>query len=179
MQQLSLRVQEARAFAVQHHGEQRYGSRPYVYHLDQVASLLEPYGDDAQIIGYLHDIVEDTDVSLQTLGTRFGALIAECVDIVTDKPGRTRAERKELTYQMMAQVQGHHELALIVKAADRLANVKASVAAQRLDLMQTYYDESSAFKNAAYRKGLCDAYWQQLDDLYKQIERVLGVKTDG
>ena len=60
-------VIKARDFANQHHGEQRYGDRPYAYHLDAVVTLLEPYGESAQVIGYLHDVVEDTVVTQEQM----------------------------------------------------------------------------------------------------------------
>lgn len=56
-------VLRARTFAIEAHGEQRYGDQPYSVHLDAVAGLLEPYGADAQMIGYLHDVVEDTAIT--------------------------------------------------------------------------------------------------------------------
>ncbi len=40
----------ARNFAIKAHGEQLYGECPYVVHLDAVAALLEPYGEEAQSI---------------------------------------------------------------------------------------------------------------------------------
>jgi hypothetical protein len=53
-------IQRAREFALQAHGNQRYGSHPYSYHLDAVADLLAPFGDEAQIAAYLHDTGEHT-----------------------------------------------------------------------------------------------------------------------
>jgi (p)ppGpp synthase/HD superfamily hydrolase len=58
-------INKAKEFAIKHHGEQKYGDRPYSFHLDQVVSYLVPYGETAQVIGYLHDVVEDTDVTLE------------------------------------------------------------------------------------------------------------------
>lgn len=55
-------VAAARAFTVAAHGQQRYGAQPFVVHLDEVASLLQPFGQAAQIAGYPHDVVEDTPV---------------------------------------------------------------------------------------------------------------------
>ena len=72
-------VPRARAFAVDAHGEQRYGDQPYVVHLDAVAALLAPFGETAQAIGYLHDVVEDTPVRLQAVREAFGDLVADCV----------------------------------------------------------------------------------------------------
>ncbi len=70
---------DARSFAIAAHGEQMYGDQPYVFHLDAVVELLAPFGNQAQIAGYLHDVVEDTDVSLQKVREEFGDRIADCV----------------------------------------------------------------------------------------------------
>lgn len=92
------------------HGEQRYGDQPYVYHLDGVAGLLLPYGRTAQVIGYLHDVVEDTPVTVADIERTFGGLIAQCVALLTDEPGETRAARKAKTYAKLALVTGETEL---------------------------------------------------------------------
>lgn len=158
-------VNEARAFALTAHGNQRYGSRPYAFHLDAVAELLSPYGTDAQVIGYLHDVVEDTSVSEIDIRDRFGELVADCVSVLTDSPGSSRAERKARTYARLARVSGATELALVVKAADRLANVRSCLADQRDRLWEVYRLEHPAFRRAAYRRGLCEPLWTELDAL--------------
>lgn len=158
-------VAEARAFAVTAHGEQRYGDHPYSVHLDAVAKLAESYGATAQVIAYLHDAVEDTQASLDDVRARFGELVAECVDLLTDAAGANRKERKAKTYARLATVAGAAELALIVKAADRLANVRACVAEQNAGLWQMYRGEHETFRNAAYRAGQCEPLWSELDGL--------------
>jgi len=156
-------VADARAFAIAAHGDQTYGSHPYAYHLDAVAAILEPYGVVAQVVGYLHDTIEDTPVTRDEVEARFGAHIADCVAILTDEPGADRATRKAATYAKMARVDGDHALALIVKAADRLANVRACLADGNADKLAVYRREHPAFRAAACRPGLCDPFWRELD----------------
>lgn len=155
----------ARSFALTAHARQRYGERPYAFHLEAVVELLSPYGSEAQIIGYLHDVVEDTAVTADDIRTRFGDLVADCVNLLTDSPGASRAERKAATYARLATVAGRSELALVVKAADRLANVRSCVADQRHRLWNVYHDEHPGFRQAAYRARLCEPLWAELDDL--------------
>lgn len=156
-------LEEARAFAIKHHGDQKYGDKPYSYHLDSVVSLLEPYGEKAQVIGYLHDVVEDTDVSLAEIEELFGTEISQAVGMLTDQPGKNRKERKQKTYDLMATVQGDLEIALLVKTADRLANITACLEHGRTDKLKMYQDEHSHFKRAVYRPGLCDELWVRID----------------
>lgn len=157
--------QQARAFAVAAHGAQRYGGHPYSHHLDAVATLVEPYGDEAVVVAYLHDTVEDTAITLAEIAQRFGPQVAACVALLTDEPGASRKERKAKTYAKLATAQGSLELALLVKAADRLANVRACVADCKLDLLHIYRSEQAAFRKAAYRPHLCEPLWAELDAL--------------
>ena len=158
-------VIEARDFAIKHHGEQRYGDQPYAHHLDAVVALLEPYGEVAQVIGYLHDVVEDTAVTLEQIKSLFGSLVAGAVGILSDQPGADRKERKRKTYALMARVTGELEIALLVKTADRLANVQACVDHDRTDKLRMYQQEHPTFRQAVYRQGLCDDLWERLDGL--------------
>lgn len=158
-------LETARSFALAAHGDQMYGRRPYVYHLDAVVRLLLPYGTEAQVIGYLHDVVEDTEVGEDAVRARFGDRVADCVSLLTDAPGSTRAERKAMTYARLALVSGTTELALVVKAADRLANVRACSADGEHRLRLVYQTEHPSFRRAAYRRGLCEPLWEELDAL--------------
>ena len=158
-------IEQVREFALQAHEGQRYGSKPYSVHLEAVSKLAAPYGENAQIIAYLHDVVEDTSVTLDDVTHRFGQHISDCVAIVTDEMGVDRVERKVKTNLKMSQVEPVLYEALIVKAADRFANMRACVLGKRDDLLATYLSEYDEFKQAAFRKGLCDGLWQALDEI--------------
>ena len=161
-------LKKAREFAVQAHGDQKYGERPYSYHLDAVVELLAAYGETAQAVGYLHDVVEDTDVSVEDIESEFGTLVARCVGLLSDEPGKTRKERKAKTYAKLALVSGSEELALTVKAADRLANVRATLADKKRGLWEVYRSEHPTFRAAAFRAGQCEPLWLELDELLEQ-----------
>lgn len=162
---LTSRVQQARNYAIQAHGQQMYGERPYVFHLDQVVSLLQDRGEDAQIVGYLHDTVEDTAVTEEDVAKVFGQFIADCVGLVSDVPGPDRKSRKSKTYARLAKVRGEKELALVVKAADRLANVRMCIKENNRKLLDVYRQEQPVFFRAAYRPGLCEEFWRELQQL--------------
>ena len=154
----------ARSFAVRAHGDQRYGAHPYSHHLDAVAELARPFGDEAEAAAYLHDVKEDVEgMTLAELRGPFGEDVAEAVDLLSDPPGPTRKERKAQAYARLAATT--NRLALIVKPCDRLANMRACVADGNARLLEIYRSEHSAFRAAAYRPGLCDGIWQELDEL--------------
>ncbi len=158
-------LSRARRWALAAHGDQRYGDLPYSVHLEAVAELLVDYGVTAQSIGYLHDVVEDTPRTRDDVAREFGELIADCTALCTDVPGATRRERKAATHAKLAQVRGELELALVVKAADRLANVRACVRGGRADKLAMYRREHPEFRQAARREGLADELWAELDAL--------------
>ena len=160
-------LEKARLFALEAHAEQKYGDQPYIVHLEAVVAHLHAYSDEAKIVGYLHDVVEDTNVSVTDIENSFGLFIAECVAIVTDEPGTNRRERKQKTYAKMAKVSGKTQLALVVKAADRLANLDACVANNNTNKLLMYKSEHPAFQQAVYRQGLCDDLWLKIDDIIK------------
>jgi guanosine-3',5'-bis(diphosphate) 3'-pyrophosphohydrolase len=156
-------IHRACDFAIAAHGDQRYGARRYAFHLDMVATILQPYGAQAQIVGYLHDTLEDTRATRDQIEAAFGPHVAACVAILTDEAGADRKTRETLTYAKMAEVRGELELALIVKAADRLANVRACAADGLERKLTMYREEHVALRAAAYRRSICDALWHELE----------------
>lgn len=157
---------DARTFAAAAHGAQTYGTQPYLVHLDAVAALV-PDHPELRAVAYLHDVLEDTDVERDMLEARFGTAVAEAVALVTDPEAPSRRARKAKLHARLAAL-GIDEpasvLALHVKVADRLANVRccAQSGDRRLAM---YRREHEAFRPAAYRAGLCDALWNELDAL--------------
>ncbi len=153
----------AREFALAAHGDQKYGTQPYAVHLDAVAGIAAAYGDEAQTIAYLHDVVEDTAVPLNAIREQFGERIATCVSLLTDGPGGDRKERKVRTNAKLKATSEEFQIALVVKAADRLANLRASAGASAPSKLQMYREEHPAFRDAAFRPGLCDELWDEID----------------
>ena len=79
-------IRRAYDFAKSKHGDQlRKSGEPYIIHPVQVAYILADLGLDESTIcaALLHDVIEDTDVTLQDLSKEFSPEIAEMVDGVT------------------------------------------------------------------------------------------------
>lgn len=161
------KIEKARQMAVAAHGEQKYGEHPYSVHLDDVAQLCAPFGEDAQVIAYLHDTLEDTDLSVASIADEFGGVVAGCVGLLTDPVLPNRKARKEASYALLASVDADSamKLALVVKAADRLANVRASFRDRNMGLLSMYRKEHEAFKKAVLRAGLNDGLVSTVDQL--------------
>ncbi|MGE5298524.1 MAG: HD domain-containing protein [Acidobacteriota bacterium] len=79
-------LDQARSFAIEHHGDQKYGNNlPYRWHLEKVAALAERLGypQAIQVAAWLHDTVEDTGVTIDEIRQLFGDKVAEIVAAVT------------------------------------------------------------------------------------------------
>lgn len=53
----------------------------------------------------------------------------------------------------------------IIKAADRLANVRVCLQDNNQRLLEVYRSEQTAFKKAACRLGQCDNIWEEIEKL--------------
>ena len=116
-------VEQARKFAVERHGNQKYGNNlPYEWHLEKVASLAERLGypEPIQAAAWLHDVVEDTPTSLDEVRALFGDIIAEIVDSVTYGDDDRAAGTDKI--QKARQNKGAH----VVKFCDSSINFSAS-----------------------------------------------------
>ena len=63
--------------------------QPYINHLAFVAGLLANENDDVIATAWLHDSVEDTEVSLNDISELFGSVIADSVNAITKRQGES------------------------------------------------------------------------------------------
>ena len=129
----------ARMFAEAAHDGQMYGDDPYTQHLTDVVMNVraeissrqhlqkQPFTEEVVRVlidsAWLHDVVEDTDFSLETIHTVFGEQVAEVVDLLTKKKG--------LSYKKYIDNIKQNEYARLVKIADTKSN-----------LAQSFYDNN-------------------------------------
>lgn len=89
-QQLAYAIKLA---ATEHYGQFDKGGQPYILHCLKVMHYLKDYSVEVQIAGVLHDIVEDTDITLDFLSDQgINALSLEIIDRMTKKSGQTPEE---------------------------------------------------------------------------------------
>ncbi|BBM01145.1 HD domain-containing protein [Microbulbifer sp. GL-2] len=81
---------KARSFSIQAHGDQKYGSFPYSVHLNEVSKIASGYSVEAEVIAFLHGVIEDIDVTAEVIEAFFGEFVSRYVCILSDKPGETR-----------------------------------------------------------------------------------------
>lgn len=101
--------------SVAHRGQVDKAGKPYIDHVRAVAEALEPHGELAMTAGWLHDVVEDTDYTLDDL-RRFDmpAAVVSAVDSVTRREGET--------YMDMIRRAAADPLGRLVKLADNANN---------------------------------------------------------
>lgn len=161
----------AKTYAIKAHGLQTYDGYPYKKHLEDVSEVLTrfgyteetPIGFLLQPASYLHDLLEDTSVTKEELVSLFGEKIADIVECVTDEPGDNRKDRKSKTYAKTA----YNPNAIILKLADRIANVENSLPITKKRSLDMYKKEHHDFRQYLYYPGLSDRMWYHLDELLK------------
>lgn len=162
-------VTKASAFAKKAHaGQKRTSGEPFFTHLQSVADLLKSIGADDETVAaaFLHDTIEDTDVTAKKLEKEFGPVITHLVEGVTkvqqlEKTFDKRTRNME-SIRKMFRTMGRDIRVLYIKLADRLHNMQtlgvvplekqARVAQETLDIycplakllgMQKWYEELS------------------------------------
>ena len=155
--------QRALEFAKRAHAGQEYGGGDFhEKHLARVVATLRKFGEDNPLLlaaAWLHDTVEDTDVTIDDIRAEFGDDVADLVWRLTDEEGHNRKERHHLTHM---KIRGRTD-AVRVKLADRIANVE-SAHEQRTHLRGMYREEYQAFFDDLYRAGEWEEMWQHLQD---------------
>lgn len=134
---------------------QTYGGVDYVHHLDDVVAILHAFGfrgEDFIQAGYLHDVIEDTQITAEVLFQfEFKPRVVDAVVFLSDEKGHNRKTRKANTYKRVREdieVGGDHiVIGLAVKWADRIANLRMAKEGHR-GFLQMYRKEQEAFSNA-------------------------------
>ena len=121
-------VDKARYFATAAHAgvgqKRKYDGSPYIVHPQRVADIVARYGGTDSMIAaaWLHDVVEDTQVDIDTITGMFGSVVASLVDDLTDVScsyDGNRATRKSIDAQHTADASAD---AQFIKCADIIDN---------------------------------------------------------
>jgi len=128
-------VEKARVFATAAHAAvaqlRKYTNEPYIVHPAEVAGIVATVPDATEEMvaaAWLHDVVEDTGVTNETIRAEFGDKVAELVGWLTDvsRPDHgNRAARKAVDRAHSAAAPAE---AQTVKCCDILSNVRSIVA---------------------------------------------------
>lgn len=126
-------VEKARVFATAAHAAvgqvRKYTNEPYIVHPFEVAMTVKQIGGTPEMVAaaFLHDTVEDTGVTMETIEREFGPEVAEIVFFLTDvsRPEHgNRAARKAMDRAHIAKADAR---AQTIKLADLISNCSSIV----------------------------------------------------
>jgi guanosine-3',5'-bis(diphosphate) 3'-pyrophosphohydrolase len=161
-----------RAFEVAsraHEGQTRLSGEPYVSHSVAVGLIVAQLGLDATsaAAAVLHDVVEDTEVTLEQISDEFGPAVADIVDGVT-KIDRLHVSSREAqqaaTVRKMLVAMAKDWRVLVIKLADRLHNMRTLSVMPEWKQHRTAQQTLDIYAPLAHRLGIEEIKWQ-LEDL--------------
>ncbi|MDR1060897.1 MAG: bifunctional (p)ppGpp synthetase/guanosine-3',5'-bis(diphosphate) 3'-pyrophosphohydrolase [Clostridiales bacterium] len=161
-----------------HEGQVRVSGEPYIMHPLHVAIILAELELDAGsiIAGLLHDVVEDTSVTLEKLSETFGDEVMRIVDGVTklDKiPYTTKEEQQAENIRKMFLAMSKDIRVILIKLADRLHNMRTMIdmpeahrrqkAKETLEIYAPLANRLGIFKLQSELEDLCFKYMEPLE----------------
>ena len=143
------RLRSAFEFAREAHRPQRRKSgEPYIIHPVCVARIVAEeleLGADPVIAAFLHDVVEDTDYSIEDIRDRFGDDVAFLVGVVTKEKKDKYVQSKQVdNYRQILASMQYDVRALLIKLADRLHNMR-TLSSMRPDKQMKIAGETDYF----------------------------------
>ena len=143
------RIRAAFELAREAHAEQkRKSGEPYIIHPIAVATIVAEelkLGANPVIAAFLHDVVEDTDYTMDDIRQRFGDDVAFLVSVVTKKSiGHYEISKQVDNYKQMLNSIHYDIRALLVKLADRLHNMR-TLSSMRPDKQMKIAGETDFF----------------------------------
>jgi GTP pyrophosphokinase len=165
-----------RAFEVAeraHKGQLRKSGDPYITHPVAVAEILIEFGLDANSIAaaLLHDTVEDTSYSQESLRKDFGPEVASLVDGVTKLDRLTYGPTAEAeTVRKMVVAMAKDIRVLVIKLADRLHNARTWQYVEPESAERKAKETLDIYAPLAHRLGMNAVKWELEDLSFKYIE---------
>ncbi|MBE6845505.1 MAG: bifunctional (p)ppGpp synthetase/guanosine-3',5'-bis(diphosphate) 3'-pyrophosphohydrolase [Ruminococcus sp.] len=174
-----------------HEGQTRSSGQPYIIHPLAVAYILLELGMDTDTIcsAMLHDVVEDTPVTLEEVKKLFGQDVAMLVDGVTKLnkvPIFNKEEQQADNVRKMLLAMSQDIRVIIIKLADRLHNMRTLKFRPGVKQRNTAHETMNIYAPIAHRLGM-RGIKEELEDLafhyldpfaYSEIEHILELKKN-
>ena len=186
-------LRKAYQFAVEVHGNQkRQSGEPYMMHPVAVAYILSELRLDlpAIITALLHDTIEDTLATLETLESKFGPVIAALVDGVTKLSKisfKTSEEKQAENFRKMILAMSKDIRVILVKLADRTHNMRTlehllpykqkNIAQETLDIYAPIANRLGISSIKTELEDLCLRYLHP-DIYYKLAQKVSKTRKE-
>ncbi|MCQ2416573.1 MAG: bifunctional (p)ppGpp synthetase/guanosine-3',5'-bis(diphosphate) 3'-pyrophosphohydrolase [Oscillospiraceae bacterium] len=174
-----------------HQGQTRSSGQPYIIHPVTVAYILLELGMDTDTLcaALLHDVVEDTSATLDTVRKRFGHDVAMLVDGVTKLtkiPTFSKEQQQAENMMKILMAMSQDIRVMIIKLADRLHNMRTLQYRPPHKRSATSNETLSVYAPIAHRLGI-SSIQEELEDLsfyyldpfaYEEIEKLLEHKKE-
>lgn len=167
-------IEKATQLARWYHRDQtrKYTQEPYIVHPEAVATWVDkvPHSEEMIAASWLHDVVEDTECTIQQIETTFGLDVAALVEMLTDistKEDGNRFIRKQIDLAHTAQASRE---AKTIKLADLIDNTKTIVEYDK-NFARVYLDEKARLLNVLVEGDafLYEIAWRSLIEGQKQL----------
>lgn len=172
-----------------HKDMRRKSGEPYIYHpiaVAQIAAEEIGLGTTSIVCALLHDVVEDTQITLQEIETQFGKKVARIIDGLTKISGifDPNSSMQAENFRKMLLTLADDVRVILIKLADRLHNMRTMEFMARHKQLKIASETSYLYAPLAHRLGLY-AIKSELEDLsmkftdpdtYKFIAKKLNEK---
>ncbi|MEX0268751.1 bifunctional (p)ppGpp synthetase/guanosine-3',5'-bis(diphosphate) 3'-pyrophosphohydrolase [Leptolyngbyaceae cyanobacterium UHCC 1019] len=158
-----------------HQGQYRASGEPYIMHPVAVAGLLRDLGGGSAMIaaGFLHDVVEDTEITSDELEAQFGKevrLLVEGVTKLSKFNFSSKTERQAENFRRMFLAMAQDIRVIVVKLADRLHNMRTLEHLSDAKRCQIALETREIFAPLANRLGIGRLKWELEDLSFKYLE---------
>jgi GTP pyrophosphokinase len=159
-----------------HRGQRRNSGEPYITHSVEVAKILADLQLDSVTVasGLLHDVIEDTELTLADVEGAFGKEVAAIVDGLTKiaklPTGGSTQERQVESYRKLLLSIAKDARVIIVKLADRLHNMRTLDWLSPEKRRRIAQETRDLYAPLAHRFGMAKLRWELEDLAFKHLE---------
>jgi len=159
-----------------HKNDFRASGEPYFIHPYEVALIVAqemPLDDVSVISALLHDVVEDTEITLDFISQEFGKEVADIVDGVTKIGGVFRGQNitQAENYRKMLLSMINDVRVILVKFADRLHNMRTLQFVPLHKQRRIAKETLEIYAPFAHRFGLARIKWEMEDLAFKYLNK--------
>jgi GTP diphosphokinase / guanosine-3',5'-bis(diphosphate) 3'-diphosphatase len=168
-------IQRVHAFAEEaHHGQKRLSGEDFIEHPVAVATIVADLGMDLTTIeaAMLHDVVEDTTLTIADIRDEFGEQVATMVDGLTKLDAikfRSREQEQAENVRKMIIAMAQDIRILLIKLADRLHNMRTLDVFSRQKQEQKANETLEIYAPLAHRLGVHRIKWELEDLAFKAL----------